>query len=695
MSFRPTARGFSGMPLGSVDAVAFDTETTSLDVRKARIIEIAGVRIKSGRIELNSAHACLINPEGHIPESSTKVHGITDGMVSDSPPFRDAVVDFVDWCGSSLLLGYSVEYDLAVLEAEHGRCGVLWLSPEVLDVQELVQVLRPDIDNWTMESVAKWLSVNVEDRHRALADAKLTAEIYCRLLPLLQDAGITTVGEARRICQTKRQETFFSRRTTRKQIEPPNFHSFPYRCRVGDVMSRPAAIIDRGVSLRAAVGWMVDQGVTSLFVSGFEDSKHGILTESDVMRAISGKGDLAMSEPSGLHCSRPLRTVAEKEFVYRAIVSMTSFGIRHLGVVSGDGSLVGAVTAKDTFGSHGSDAISLGNEIEAASTPAELGRVWSDLGAVARSLLNSSVEPRKISAVISRELRAMTTKSCDLAQSEIVSKLGSPPVEFTVLVLGSGGRGESLLAMDQDNAIVFGGDVGTDAGWFIEFGKLMNSILHQSGVKSCPGGIMASNPEWCRHTGAWRSTISEWMTRTGPSDLMNVDIFFDAMPVYGHSGIASDLRQSTLAEAKVNRPFIARLAKRACEINQPFGMFGRWKLDGRRRVDLKMHGLMPLFSAARALALENGIQARSTAGRLAAAADAGACDRTLTQDLMTAHGIILGTVLRQQLRDSDNGVALSNSISPAELSNFEKQELRWAVLQVPRIADLLDVPAVI
>lgn len=690
MSFRASARSVAGTPLASVDAVAFDTETTGLDIRTARIIEVAGIRVGTGPAP---THSSLINPGCAIPGSSTRIHGITDDMVADAPPFRDAISGFAEWCGPALLLGYSLDFDLAVLEAEHRRFGMLWSPPHTLDVQELAQALRPDIRNWTMESVADWLSVDTGDRHRALADAKLTAELYRGLVPLLQEAEITTVAGAMRVCQSLRQDSIPVRRATGKRAETSSFHSFPYRRRVRDVMSQPPDIIDRGINLRAAVDRMVDRGITSLFVSGFAGREHGILTESDVMRAISGRDAPALDEPVGMHCSRPLRTITEKEFVYRAIVAMTSAGIRHLGVVDGDGRLVGAVTAKDSFDSHGADAVSLGANIEAASSPAELGRIWSDLGSIAESLLNSSVEPRKIAAIISRELRAMTAKSCEIALSETASRLGTPPAPFAVLVLGSGGRGESLLAMDQDNAIVIGGDGGADAGWFIEFGKVMTSILNEAGVKSCPGEIMASNPDWCRHIAAWHRTISEWTSRTNPSDLMNVDIFFDAFPVHGDTETADGLRQSSLATAKGNRPFISLLASRACDITQPFGLFGRWKLDDRRRVDLKMHGLMPLFSAARALALEHGIPARSTAGRLEAAVELGVCDGALVQDLKAAHGIILGAVLRQQLRDSEGGIALSNSVAPNELDSFERQGLKWAVTQVPRISDLLGVPA--
>ena len=461
MSFRTSARSVAGTQLASVDAVAFDTETTGLDIRTARIIEIAGIRVGTHHTGPALTHSSLINPGCAIPGSSTEIHGITDDMVADAPPFRDTISGFADWCGPALLLGYSLDFDLAILEAEHRRCGLLWSPPQTLDVQELAQALRPDIRNWTMESVADWLSVTTGGRHRALADAELTAELYRALVPRLQEAGITTVAEAMRVCQSLRQESIPVRRATGKRSETSGFHSFPYRRRVREVMSQPAAIVDRNISLRTAVDTMVERGITSLFVSGFAGREHGILTESDIMRAISGKDASALDEPVGKHCSRPLRTITEKEFVYRAIVAMTSGGIRHLGVIDGDGRLVGAVTAKDSFDSHGADAVSLGANIEAASSPAELGRIWSDLGSIAESLLNSSVEPRKIAAIISRELRAMTAKSCDIALSETASRLGTPPAPFAVLVLGSGGRGESLLAMDQDNAIVIGGDSGS------------------------------------------------------------------------------------------------------------------------------------------------------------------------------------------------------------------------------------------
>ena len=58
--------------------------------------------------------------------------------------------------------------------------------------------------------------------------------------------------------------------------------------------------------------------------------------------------------------------------------------------------------------------------------------------------------------MISRELRALTARACELAEAEMAEAgLGEAPAPYALLVLGSGGRGESLLAMDQDNALIY------------------------------------------------------------------------------------------------------------------------------------------------------------------------------------------------------------------------------------------------
>ncbi|TIR45492.1 MAG: DNA polymerase III subunit epsilon, partial [Mesorhizobium sp.] len=82
---------------------------------------------------------------------------------------------------------------------------------------------------------------------------------------------------------------------------------------------------------------------------------------------------------------------------------------------------------------------------------------------------------------------------------------GPPPCAYAVLVLGSGGRGESLMAPDQDNAIVFadGEPNGPEDRWFKNLGAKLADMLDISGVPYCKGGVMASNA-------TFRGSLDTW-----------------------------------------------------------------------------------------------------------------------------------------------------------------------------------------
>ncbi len=694
MSFKSAADADAGLPLGSLEAIVFDTETTGLSIAKDRVVEIAAVRIAAGRIK-DDAFSTLVNPDSPIPAPATRIHGIADEDVSGAPDFGSAVGEFSNWAGPKFFLGYSLAFDLGVLEAEHRRHGLLWSPPRWLDVQHLVEGLDPELPDWSLDTVAAWCGVSAAGRHRALADARLTAEVFFALVPKLRAAGISTFAEAERACAKRhRQLEGGSHAAKPSPAGMENFDSYPFRNRVGDVMASPPVVVDPGTELRGAIAEMVERRIGSLFVAPEAGTGHGILTESDVLRAVHANPE-ALSTAVGAICSRPLKSVSPKEFVYRATVAMSRGGFRHMGVADDGGSLIGSISARDLIRDRSGGAAALGYEIETAESVADLGRVWSSLSAVAGALAREAVEPRMITAIVSRELRAMTSRACALAEAELEGDgSGRPPVPYAMLVLGSGGRGESMLAMDQDNAIIFESEEGTDEAdsYFAKLGAKVADILDSAGVKRCPGGVMASNSAWRKDAVGWSREVAKWLARTRPEDIMNADIFFDAMPAHGDFGLAERLRAESLEAARSSRPFLALLARNASDFRVPLGLLGRWQLD-KGRMDLKKGGLMPVFSAARAKSLERGISARSTERRLKALLDADAAPSKAVESLSAAHGILLEAVLRQQLRDIESGIAPSNLVAPREIDYVGQQRLRWALDQLRRINDLLSVPA--
>ncbi len=708
MSFLAAASDPSGLPLTAMTAIALDCETTGLDVASDRVVEIGALRLRQGELDPEDRFASLVKPGIPIPAASTAIHGISDQEVAAAEAFPTVMADFASWAGSSVVIGYSIGFDLAILKAEHARHGLAWQSPRFFDLRHMVQLVAPQLPEQSLELTAEWLGLEISGRHSAPGDAETAARIFVALLPRLREKGIVTLAQAERGCRSLTALLDEEARagwhgfgqagagTESKVAAYARVDSFPYRHRVADLMSAPPLTIPEGEPLREALALMTRKKVSSLFLGPAEGrgEDYGIITERDILRALEAEGAAALEEPVGRFGRRPLVTVGSDEFVYRALARMAAKGFRHLGVTGPEGELVGALGARDLLRQRASDAVSLGDSIESAETAAALGRIWSDLTMVVRALVHEEVDARDVAAIVSRELRALTRRACELAEAEFAAAgRAAPPQPYAMLVLGSGGRGESLLAMDQDNAIVFReGEPGGEADlWFEALGQRVADILNEAGVAYCKGGVMASNRAWRKDLAGWRATLEAWVSRARPEDLLSSDIFFDALPVHGDLALAESLDAEARALAKGARPFLKFLALEASRFELPLGWFGRLSTD-QGRVDLKLGGIMPVFSAARVVALELGVTPRSTPERLEAAREGQIASDQVIGNLIEAHRVLLDLILRQQLRDIDRGLPLSNKVAPAELSGFEKQRLKWALEQVPSVADLLGTP---
>ncbi len=435
--------------------------------------------------------------------------------------------------------------------------------------------------------------------------------------------------------------------------------------------------------------------VSSLFIArGKPGAPHGIVTERDILRAIARDRAEAFAKPVKSIATFPLECVAEEDFLYIAFGRMRRKGYRHMGVVDGKGKLVGAITQRDLLRLQADEALAFADALEEAVSIGELALVWRKLANAVRALLHEDVDARDIAGIISGEVRSLTARAAEMAEREVSAAFPKPKaLRFAVMVLGSVGRGESLLALDQDNAIIFdAADQPTAEAWLLKFGQRMNAILDEVGVPLCKGGVMAGNPAWCKSTSQWRKQVAHWLSRSEPQDILNADIFFDALPVYGDHGLVADLRADAIEAASKTVAFLQLMSLNTARTHPPINWLGRFRLDERGRIDLKMHGLMPVFSAARVLALRHALLQHSTAGRLDALRGLPDIPEESLDALLEAHQIIMRQILQQQLADIEHGIPPSNSVDPKKFHVPEKAHLKWALEQVPLVGNLLGDP---
>ena len=423
---------------------------------------------------------------------------------------------------------------------------------------------------------------------------------------------------------------------------------------------------------------------------GVKAADAGIVTERDVLRAIAGFGAAALDLPVGQIMSRPLAAVPADAFVYRAIGRMNRLRTRHLGVVDESGSVVGALSARDLLRLRAGEAISLGDEIDDATDAHALAIAWAKLPRVAESLLAEGLSGRDIAEVISRELGALTRQAAVIAERIMRERgLGDPPCRYAMIVLGSAGRGESLLAMDQDNAVIFerGEPEGSEDRWFAALGTLVADILHEAGVPYCKGGVMAKNAPWRGSVATWQHRIDHWITRSDPKDLLSVDIFFDLRAVHGDGGLAVAVRQAAFAAAEGQVAF-AKLLVEGISVPSSVKFLGGIRTEGGR-IDLKRAGLFGVVSAARAMAIRHHVMDRSTTARLAGVKALLHVSETDLDALAEAQGVFLDLIVSQQVEDVAHGIPPSNAVSVKRLSAHDRDRLRAALEAVAAVDELV------
>jgi CBS domain-containing protein len=714
-------------PLLALDGVVLDTETTGLDTRTARIVQIGAVRLANGVVcsDHFNSFEIRVNPQIPIPAEASRIHGLLDKDVENARTFDNIIRELEAFLHHDVVIGHNIRYDLKILDRQYRDINREFHHRRWLDTHLLAQLVQPECKQSSLEEIAAWLGVPLEGRHTALGDAKITAQIFVQLGPKLLEKNIRTLAQAERASRLLGEESGDTWLVDSHLYEPvwqqeealSRIDPYIYQHRISDVMSSPPAMIDSSLALQEAMKAMVEKKVSSLLVFNHPEEKDrqgkpsevpgnsgqkpvqnpqmltvrppveqvGIVTEKDVLAHVAAEGEKALKNPVALYQSRPLVHVRETALVYRAVGRMSSSNIRHLVAIDDHDRVTGIVSARDLLRLRASEAISLGDEISHADNAATLAKLWSKVPRIVRALLAEEVDALSIAEVISREVSAMTRQAAILAEREMIALgHGEPPAPYAVLLLGSAARGESLLAPDQDNALVYTDRVEgkpVDGSWFLTMGQKMSDILNLAGIPSCKGGIMASQPGWTGSVSNWVKRIQRWVHATRPKDLLNVDLFFDMRPVYGDRALARDLLNEAYGKAQKTPEFIKLLAQNAEMKIEPFSMLGTLRTQNGG-IDLKKYGLFPVVSTARILSIRYGVKEFSTKARLKGLLEEDIGHR----DDLTAFGedyaLLAGFVLRQQLQDLSEGIIPSNRVEVKILSRTERDEMRKALKRI-------------
>ncbi|MCY4021653.1 MAG: exonuclease domain-containing protein [Chloroflexi bacterium] len=170
------------------ELIAFDLETTGLDVARSEIIEIGMARFDEG--ELIDSYQTFVKPSGPIPVEITHLTGIHPEDVEHAPPIEQILEELRALFGSAPVIAHNAGFDVSFMR-KHG------LLPEnaVIDTLELAAIVLPSAPRYNLNSLATGAGIQLKNAHRALDDATATGQLYWSLWQKLLRLPYTILAE--------------------------------------------------------------------------------------------------------------------------------------------------------------------------------------------------------------------------------------------------------------------------------------------------------------------------------------------------------------------------------------------------------------------------------------------------------------------------------------------------------------------
>ena len=476
-----------------------------------------------------------------------------------------------------------------------------------------------------------------------------------------------------------------------------NLDVFMTAKRVADLMSKNVVTCGPGFSVQTAARRMAQRRVSSIVVSGNNLHPLGIVTDNDLRTKVLA-ADLSPEVSVTGIMSRPVQTITSDSYSFDALLKMSRHGVRLLVVMEAD-RMVGIISEHDLQMETGSSPVQVIGEIERTASLNTLIGMRPKIDRVLQMLLRQGGPVQQLVALVTELNDRLALRILKLVEHEMKSEgHGGPPGPYGWLAFGSEGRKEQTLHTDQDNALFYSTVSDRDEAecktWFLKFSERVVDSLDRSGIPRCPGGVMASNPQWCQPEERWQATFLEWIIEPDPHTLLMASIFFDFRALYAGTEFPYILHDQLLKVIRKNRLFLRFMAKVALNNRPPLSLLKRFIVERsgehKNKIDLKMRGLTPVVDAARVLSLDLGIKAQNTLDRLSEINRKGVIEDNFHADLREAYGFIVYLQISRHLDALAKGEKPDNFLDPASLNSLQRNMLKDSFAVVRRLQETIE-----
>lgn len=472
-----------------------------------------------------------------------------------------------------------------------------------------------------------------------------------------------------------------------------------FKRRVNEIMSRPVITCRPEDEITGVAGLMSEHNISSVVVIDDVGQPLGLITEKDLVGQMFARGLCPSDRRAKDVMNTNLVTLPSDAYLNEALLAVIRSGAKHVAVTE-SGLLVGIISLVDLLRARSTGSLWVAHRIESEQTLDGLREIGKEVDRFLYALVSEKAPTRELMEIMTELHDKLTRQIIRFCEKQMVDEgMGSPPVPYCFVNLGSAGRREQALRTDQDNAIIYAdpepGEAEAVQKYFLKLGaKIMEGLSECGfcGFLQCQGQVVASNPMWCRSLSNWRGVLHDCIFGLEPEGIRMLTIFLDFRPVYGDQTLADKL-WTTVFDAFDKQTVVAHmLTDDENQFRVPLTMFGGFITEKsgehKNQLNLKTSVCVHIVNCIRVFAMSSKIRETSTLGRLDRLVEAGAISRDDAEFIRASFETVMMFRIRENVIKHRQGRTPDDYITPSELSQRERAVLKDALSVISRLQKL-------
>lgn len=471
--------------------------------------------------------------------------------------------------------------------------------------------------------------------------------------------------------------------------------AYPFKKRLSEIMTTPVVSVPLTLPALEIAPLLNAHGVGAVAVVDAQNRPVGLVSERElVSHFLVDQEDPRERTAADLMLLAPA-LLPPDAYMFEAMALMQRRRLKALFVVA-ETELVGIVTPRDLLHYRSQEPMLLLGNVRDEETLAGLGQIRGSFAPLVRTLLAENRGTPEIVEVLSYIHHGILRRACELTLAQLAAAgVEAPAVRWSLLIMGSAGRSEMLLAPDQDHGLIWEdlptGPAQVAEEFFARFGTALTANLLAIGYPLCDGEVMANNPLWRGSLHDWQRRIQEWVNNPEPMKVRYSSIFFDFVPLYGDAELAHDLRVVIAGEIESFAGFLYQMMSLDLRYKVPLSLLGRFVLEKsgehQGEISIKQGGVIYLVDCIRIFALERHLPVTRTLDRLSSLETLNVFDNETSEHVRAAFEALTYLRLRNELAQIDAGQSPSSYLNPLSLAKPERELLKEALQAVSKLQD--------